>query len=64
MVLWLIYHDGLANENSLIALSNDPVFNNLGYPPVLAEGYSVFRLLARERKDSMDEEMIDSQRGA
>ena len=23
-----IYHDGLANENSRIALSNDPVFNN------------------------------------
>ena len=25
------YHDGLANENSRIALSNDPVFNNNGY---------------------------------
>ena len=38
MVKWLIYHDGLANENSRIALSNDPVFNNLGYPPALAGG--------------------------
>ena len=26
-----IYHDGLANENSRIALSNDPVFNNTIY---------------------------------
>ena len=25
---WLITHDGLANQNSRIALSNDPVFNN------------------------------------
>ena len=25
-----IYHDGKANENSSIALSNDPVFNNNG----------------------------------
>ena len=25
------YYDGLANENSLIAISNDPVFNNKIY---------------------------------
>ena len=31
MVEWLIYHDGQANENSSIALSNDPVFNKLSY---------------------------------
>ena len=26
----LTYHDGLANENSRIVLSYDPVFNNTG----------------------------------
>ena len=36
-----MYHDGLANENSRIALYNDPVFTNLGYYPVLAGEYSV-----------------------
>ena len=29
--LWLITHDGLADQNSRIALSNDPVFNNSVY---------------------------------
>ena len=29
MVLWVIYHGGLANENYWIILSNDPVFNNI-----------------------------------
>ena len=27
-MVWLITHDGLANQNSRIALSNDPVLNN------------------------------------
>ena len=27
-VWWIITHDGEANENSWIALSNNPVFNN------------------------------------
>ena len=26
-----VYHDGLANENSQITLSSDPVFNNCIY---------------------------------
>ena len=43
-----MYHDGSANENSRFVLSNDPVFNKLGYSPVLA------RPIARERKDLMD----------
>ena len=29
-----IYHDGLTNENSRIALSNDPAFNKFGYSSV------------------------------
>ena len=33
-----IYHDGLANENSRIALSNDPVFNNNKYNVTTLQG--------------------------
>ena len=31
MINWLVYHNGLANKKSWIALSNDPVFYNLEY---------------------------------
>ena len=32
IMIWLITHDGLANQNCRIALSNDPVFNNIKCP--------------------------------
>ena len=38
MVQWLIYHDGLANENSRIALSNDPVLNKSHYTMTYKNG--------------------------
>ena len=37
MVRWLIYHDGLANQNSQIALSSDLVFSNVTYTSDISE---------------------------